>query len=101
MASNAKVEAQLIAQLLALATSTRRRTPHMIAATGMATRFRVWVLVGLAITEYDLGPVNRHDARGGLECVLGLDFTVRRCGRALERAVQGDSALVAPRGRGR
>jgi hypothetical protein len=56
MASDAKVEAQLLAQLLALATSTRRRSPLMIAATDMATRFRVWVLEGHDITEYRSGP---------------------------------------------
>jgi len=56
MASDAKVEAQLVAQLLALATSTRRRSPCMIAATDMATRFRVWVLEGHDITEYRSGP---------------------------------------------
>jgi len=56
MACDAAVEAQLLAQLLALATSTRRRTPAMIAATDMATRFRVWVLEGRVITEYRSGP---------------------------------------------
>jgi hypothetical protein len=56
MASDAAVEAQLLAQLVALATLTDGRSPLMVAATDMATRFRVWVLEGHDITEYRSGP---------------------------------------------
>lgn len=69
MKNDGDVEPQLVAQLLAFKANTRRSDPLMVAATDMASKFRVWLIRGSSIIEYRS---RADEAAMSLEEALGV-----------------------------